>query len=215
MSNLMVKHVSKTLKGRKILSDVNLSLHSGNIYGFVGENGSGKTMLFRTISGLLDFSEGEIALDEKILHKDIMVLPNMGIIIENAGLYPELTGLENLKLLAKLNHKIGEEEIRKTIEKVGLDPKDKRVFRKYSLGMKQRIVFAQAIMERPDILLLDEPTNALDEKGMDNIRDIIKEERNRGALILIASHNKEDMELLADEIYTIQDGIVKKRGETE
>lgn len=215
MSNLMVKHVSKTLKGRKILSDVNLSLHSGNIYGFVGENGSGKTMLFRTISGLLDFSEGEIALDEKILHKDIMVLPNMGIIIENAGLYPELTGLENLKLLAKLNHKIGEEEIRKTIEKVGLDPKDKRVFRKYSLGMKQRIVFAQAIMERPDILLLDEPTNALDEKGMDNIRDIIKEEKNRGALILIASHNKEDMELLADEIYTIQDGIVKKRGETE
>lgn len=211
----MVKHVSKTLKGRKILSDVNLSLHSGNIYGFVGENGSGKTMLFRTISGLLDFSEGEIALDEKILHKDIMVLPNMGIIIENAGLYPELTGLENLKLLAKLNHKIGEEEIRKTIEKVGLDPKDKRVFRKYSLGMKQRIVFAQAIMERPDILLLDEPTNALDEKGMDNIRDIIKEEKNRGALILIASHNKEDMELLADEIYTIQDGIVKKRGETE
>ncbi len=214
MLNLVVSHVSKQLKGKTILSDVNLDLKSGNVYGFVGENGSGKTMLFRAISGLMDVSEGEIILNGKILHKDMKVLPNLGIIIENAGLYPELTGLENLKLLAKLNHKISEPEIRETIKRVGLDPEDRRTFRKYSLGMKQRIVFAQAIMEKPDILLLDEPTNALDEKGVNAIREIIKEEKQRGALILIASHNKEDIQMLSDEIYYVKNGMVRRWEET-
>ncbi len=204
MLNLIVNNVSKQLKGKTILSNIYLNLKSGNIYGFVGENGSGKTMLFRAIS------EGEILLNEKVLHKDMKVLPNLGIMIENAGLYPELTGLDNLKLLAKLNRKIGEAEIREAIKKVGLDADDKRTFRKYSLGMKQRIVFAQAIMEKPDILLLDEPTNALDEKGVNSIRQIIYEEKQRGALILIASHNKEDIQILSDEIYHVENGTVKK-----
>ncbi len=211
MLNLIVNNVSKQLKGKTILSNIYLNLKSGNIYGFVGENGSGKTMLFRAISGLMEISEGEILLNEKVLHKDMKVLPNLGIMIENAGLYPELTGLDNLKLLAKLNHKIGETEIREAIKKVGLDADDKRTFRKYSLGMKQRIVFAQAIMEKPDILLLDEPTNALDEKGVNSIRQIIYEEKQRGALILIASHNKEDIQILSDEIYHVENGTVKKR----
>ncbi|MCI8717453.1 MAG: ATP-binding cassette domain-containing protein [Lachnospiraceae bacterium] len=210
MLNLIVNNVSKQLKGKTILSNIYLNLKSGNIYGFVGENGSGKTMLFRAISGLMDISEGEILLNEKVLHKDMKVLPNLGIMIENAGLYPELTGLDNLKLLAKLNRKIGEAEIREAIKKVGLDADDKRTFRKYSLGMKQRIVFAQAIMEKPDILLLDEPTNALDEKGVNSIRQIIYEEKQRGALILIASHNKEDIQILSDEIYHVENGTVKK-----
>ncbi len=210
MLNLIVNNVSKQLKGKTILSNIYLNLKSGNIYGFVGENGSGKTMLFRAISGLMDISEGEILLNEKVLHKDMKVLPNLGIMIENAGLYPELTGLDNLKLLAKLNRKIGETEIREAIKKVGLDTDDKRTFRKYSLGMKQRIVFAQAIMEKPDILLLDEPTNALDEKGVNSIRQIIYEEKQRGALILIASHNKEDIQILSDEIYHVENGTVKK-----
>ncbi len=210
MLNLIVNNVSKQLKGKTILSNIYLNLKSGNIYGFVGENGSGKTMLFRAISGLMDISEGEILLNEKVLHKDMKVLPNLGIMIENAGLYPELTGLDNLKLLAKLNRKIGEAEIREAIKKVGLDADDKRTFRKYSLGMKQRIVFAQAIMEKPDILLLDEPTNALDEKGVHSIRQIIYEEKQRGALILIASHNKEDIQILSDEIYHVENGTVKK-----
>ncbi|MDE7307901.1 MAG: ATP-binding cassette domain-containing protein [Lachnospiraceae bacterium] len=210
MLNLIVNNVSKQLKGKTILSNIYLNLKSGNIYGFVGENGSGKTMLFRAISGLMDISEGEILLNEKVLHKDMKVLPNLGIMIENAGLYPELTGLDNLKLLAKLNRKIGETEIREAIKKVGLDADDKRTFRKYSLGMKQRIVFAQAIMEKPDILLLDEPTNALDEKGVHSIRQIIYEEKQRGALILIASHNKEDIQILSDEIYHVENGTVKK-----
>ncbi len=208
---LILEHVTRIIQNKKILSDVNLHLTSGTIYGFVGKNGSGKTMLFRAISGLMGISSGEIILDGKKLHKDMNVLPSMGVVIENAGLYPELTGLENLKLLAKLNKKVGVENIREAIQKVGLDPDDRRSFGKYSLGMKQRIILAQAIMEEPEILLLDEPTNALDETGVEDIRKIILEEKQRGALILIASHNKDDMELLADQIFEVKDGIVSER----
>lgn len=207
---LVVSGVEKKIKGKTILSEVNLELESGHVYGFIGVNGSGKTMLFRAISGLMDISGGEVVWNGKRLHKDMKVLPNMGIIIENAELYPELTGLENLKLLAKLNNKITEDEIRKSIKRVGLDPDDKRIFKKYSLGMKQRIIIAQAIMEKPEILLLDEPTNALDEEAVAIIRKIILEEKQRGALVLIASHNKEDIRLLADEVYYVKQGKVKK-----
>ena len=208
--NLELIDVSKRIKGNSILSEVNLRLSSGKIYGFVGANGSGKTMLFRAISGLMQITAGEIIYNGKVLHKDMKVIPNMGILIENAGLYPELTGLENLQLLAKLNNKIGINEIKEAIKKVGLDPEDKRTFRKYSLGMKQRLIFAQAIMEQPDVLLLDEPTNALDEDAVTMIRQIIQEEKARGALILIASHNKEDIDILSDEIYSVKAGKVKK-----
>lgn len=207
---LVVSGVEKKIKGNTILSEVNLELESGHVYGFIGVNGSGKTMLFRAISGLMDISGGEVVWNGKRLHKDMKVLPNMGIIIENAELYPELTGLENLKLLAKLNNKITEDEIRESIKRVGLDPDDKRIFKKYSLGMKQRIIIAQAIMEKPEILLLDEPTNALDEEAVAIIRKIILEEKQRGALVLIASHNKEDIRLLADEVYYVKQGKVKK-----
>lgn len=207
---LVVSGVEKKIKGNTILSEVNLELESGHVYGFIGVNGSGKTMLFRAISGLMDISGGEVVWNGKRLHKDMKVLPNMGIIIENAELYPELTGLENLKLLAKLNNKITEDEIRESIKRVGLDPDDKRIFKKYSLGMKQRIIIAQAIMEKPEILLLDEPTNALDEEAVATIRKIILEEKQRGALVLIASHNKEDIRLLADEVYYVKQGKVKK-----
>lgn len=207
---LVVSGVEKKIKGNTILSEVNLELESGHVYGFIGVNGSGKTMLFRAISGLMDISGGEVVWNGKRLHKDMKVLPNMGIIIENAELYPELTGLENLKLLAKLNNKITEDEIRESIKRVGLDPDDKRIFKKYSLGMRQRIIIAQAIMEKPDILLLDEPTNALDEEAVATIRKIILEEKQRGALLLIASHNKEDIRLLADEVYYVKQGKVKK-----
>ncbi len=208
---LILNNVSKTIKNKTILSNINLTLYNEKIYGFVGKNGSGKTMLFRAISGLMKVSEGEIILNGKILHRDMKVLPNLGLLIENAGLYPELTGLANLKLLAKLNNKISEKEICNAIIKVGLDPNDKRSFKKYSLGMKQRILLAQAIMEKPDIILLDEPSNALDEDGVNDIRDIILEEKNRGALILIASHNKEDIELLADEVFTMNNGLVRRK----
>lgn len=211
---LIVTNISKKIKRNVILSNISLHLKSGNIYGFVGPNASGKTMLFRALSGLMKVDSGEIRLDKKVLKKDIDILPNLGIILENAGLYPEFTGMENLEMLAKVNKKVQREEIENTIRRVGLNPADKRLYRKYSLGMKQRIVIAQAIMEQPDILMLDEPTNALDENGIDKIRHIILEEKERGALILIASHNKEDITLLADQVFYINNGSLINQGGT-
>lgn len=198
--------VNKSIKNNQILSDINLTLEQGVVYGFVGRNGSGKTMLFRALSGLMKIDSGEIIYKNKRLHKDMPVLPNLGITIENAGLYTEFTGFKNLQMLAKLNKKIGDEEIRRAIERVGLDPDDKRTFRKYSLGMKQRIIIAQAIMEAPDVIMLDEPTNSLDEDGVKLIRQVINEEKERGAMILLASHNKEDIKILADKVFYIDKG---------
>lgn len=208
---LIVKNINKTIRKKVILSDVNLCLKSGTIYGFVGRNGSGKTMLFRALSGLMRIDSGSIVWEGKTLHKDFSVLPSLGIIIENAGLYPSLTGIQNLTYLANLTKRIGQKEIIHAITRVGLDPNDKRIYRKYSLGMKQRLAVAQAIMEKPDVIMLDEPTNALDETGVEEIRKIILEERERGALILVASHNKEDIKTLADELYRVENGQVIKR----
>lgn len=203
---LVVNRIRKTIKSKVILNDISLTLNPGTIYGFVGRNGSGKTMLFRAISGLMKVDAGDISYQGKKLHQDFLVLPNLGITIENAGLYPEFTGLKNLQLLAKLNRKIDTEQIKKSIKRVGLEPNDSRSFRKYSLGMKQRIAIAQAIMEQPDLILLDEPTNSLDEEGVRLIRQVIREEKQRGAMILLASHNKEDIQLLADKVFYLDAG---------
>ncbi|MCD8501322.1 MAG: ABC transporter ATP-binding protein [Bacillaceae bacterium] len=203
---LQVKNINKKIKNNPILTDINLNLEPGVVYGFVGRNGSGKTMLFRALSGLMKIDSGEIMYQNEVLHKDFPILPNLGITIENAGLYPEFTGFKNLQLLAKLKKKIGDEEIKEAIKRVGLDPNDKRTYKKYSLGMKQRIVLAQAIMERPDIIMLDEPTNSLDESGVSLIRQVITEEKQRGATILLASHNKEDIDLLADQVFYLDKG---------
>lgn len=205
---LKVNGISKTIKNSQILTNINLNLKSGSVYGFVGRNGSGKTMLFRALSGLMKIDSGTIIYQNKYLHTDFPILPNLGITIENAGLYPEFTGLKNLQLLAKLNKKIDDQQIKVAIERVGLDPNDKRTFRRYSLGMKQRIVLAQAIMEQPDIIMLDEPTNSLDEDGVKLIRQVITEEKQRGAMILLASHNKEDISLLADHVFYIDQGRI-------
>ena len=206
---LIANNINKTIRKKVILSNVNLCLKSGNVYGFVGKNGSGKTMLFRALSGLMRIDSGSIVWKEKTLHKDFSVLPSLGIIIENAGLYPNFTGIQNLTYLANLTRRIGQEEI---IHAIGLNPYDKRLYGKYSLGMKQRLAIAQAIMEKPDVIMLDEPTNALDETGVNEIRNIILEEKARGALILIASHNKEDIQVLADEWYRVENGQVIKQG---
>lgn len=210
---IIAENISKTKKNKIILDDINLELENGRIYGFVGRNGCGKTMLFRALSGLMHIDSGKITVDDKVLHKDFNVLENLGLIIENAGLYNEFSGYRNLKLLANINKKITDAEIRKALSDVGLDPNDKRVVRKYSLGMKQRLIIAQAIMEKPDIIMLDEPTNALDESGVKLIRDIILREKDRGALVLIASHNKEDIEILADQVFYMDNGkIVSTEG---
>lgn len=211
---LVAESINKKIRKNVILSDISMTLQSGKVYGFTGRNGSGKTMLFRALSGLIKIDSGEIRLDGKVLSKDFAVLPSLGIVLENAGLYPEFTGYENLSALAKLNNKVGPEEIKKAITRVGLDPGDKRTFRKYSLGMKQRIVIAQAVMEHPDVIMLDEPTNGLDEHGVEEIRKLIQEEKERGALILLASHNKEDIRLLADEVFYLESGRLVGREET-
>ncbi len=192
----------------EFLGDINISMQSGKIYGFWGPNGSGKTMFFRALSGLIRIDSGTISLDDKELHRDFSVLPDLGIMIENTGLYPELTGFENLCFLASLRNIVKEEEVRQSILRVGLDPYDKRTYRKYSLGMKQRLSFAQAIMESPQILMLDEVTNALDEDGIEMVRSILQEEKEKGVLILLTSHRREDLKILADKIYQVKNGSI-------
>ena len=202
---LIVENINKTIDKKIILNDVSLKLRSGMIYGFVGRNGSGKTMLFRALSGLMSIDSGTVSLDGKVLHKDFDVLPELGIMIENAGLYPQLSGFDNLKRLSSIRKKVYDNTIREYISTVGLDPDDKKPFRKYSLGMKQRLVFAQAIFEDQKILMLDEPTNAMDDSGVQMVRDILLE-RKKDSIILIASHNREDIDLLADEKYRVSNG---------
>ncbi|MEE3462323.1 MAG: ABC transporter ATP-binding protein [Lachnospiraceae bacterium] len=202
---LIAENVNKIIDKKNILNDVSLKLRSGMIYGFVGRNGSGKTMLFRALSGLMSIDSGTVSLDGKVLHKDFDVLPDLGIMIENAGLYPQLSGFDNLKRLSSIRKKAADDTIREYIRTVGLDPDDKKPFRKYSLGMKQRLVFAQAIFEDQKILMLDEPTNAMDDSGVQMVRDILLE-RKKDSIILIASHNREDIDLLADIKYRVSNG---------
>lgn len=207
---ISLKNVSKNIKGKKVLDNISAEFESGIIYGLVGRNGSGKTMLLRAISGLIQIDEGEILLDGETCNSRKSKTMDLGIMIENMGLYPELNAYDNLNYLTGLNKKVSKETINKYIEMVGLDSKDKRPFRKYSLGMKQRLVFAQAIYENPSILLLDEPTNSLDENGVNTIRDIIMELKSKDRIIIITSHNKEDINILTDKIYTISDGRLEK-----
>lgn len=208
MKNIKVVNLCKNIKKNEILKNVNIYLEKGKIYGFIGKNGSGKTMLFRSLSGLVKPDAGEIFIDGKKIRFEDIVNYKVGMILENHSMYPEFTGLQNLKYLADINKYINEEQIRQSIVDVGLNPDDKRPLRKYSLGMKQRIIFAQAIMEKPDILFLDEPTNALDDEGVQLIRQLILKQKENGAIVLIASHNKEDIENLCDECYKVSAGEI-------
>lgn len=205
-----VKNVSKTIKGHPVLQDVSCDFEAGTIYGIYGRNGSGKTMLMRCILGLIFADSGTVCVDGRIIGKDIDFPGNVGAIIENPSFFSYATGYENLKFLADIRKVVSEETIRTVIQRVGLDDTDKRTVSKYSLGMKQRLGIAQAIMESPDILVLDEPTNALDEQGIDLFYDIIQKEKARGALVILASHNKDDIETLADVKIQMSDGRIKE-----
>lgn len=210
---IKLSSIEKKIEDNMVLKDINIELESGNIYGFVGKNGSGKTMLFRMIAGLIKPDAGQILIDERSVKFNEENLLSIGLIIENAGLYKEFTARENLKLLASIRGVIGDDEIDAAIRKVGLDPKDKRKVGKYSLGMRQRLLFAQAVMESPDVLLLDEPTNALDKEGINMIRELILKERDRGALICLASHNEADISMLCDKIFKMDMGeLVNEKG---
>lgn len=210
MSYLEIKNLSKTLKGRKILDDISLKFDRGKIYGIKGRNASGKTMLFRAISGLMLPSEGTITINGQQLGKDISFPPSMGLILEYPGFLPYYTGYRNLEILAKIKNEIGKEEIKRSLEDVGLDPADKRTFKKYSLGMKQRLGIAQALMENPDLIILDEPYNALDLESVQKFKELLISLKEQNKLILVTSHDKEELEFLADEIITIDQGKIIK-----
>lgn len=206
MDGIQFSHYTKILKGMEVLSDICLDLEEGGIYGFFGHNGSGKTMLLRAAAGLIVPTKGSVSVFGKTLDDTYVFPEDMGLIIENVGFWPEYTGMKNLQILASIRKKIGDEEIKTAISRAGLNPDDKRTYKKYSLGMKQRLGLAQAIMEKPRLLLLDEPTNGLDDEGIELFNQIIREEHERGATILIASHIKEELKMLCGKTYRIAEG---------
>ena len=198
----------KSFKSAEVLKNINLTLESGKVIGLTGKNGSGKTMLMRAISGLILPTSGKVYINDKELGRHISFPPSIGILIENPSFISNYTGFKNLKILASIQNRISDDEIRDAIRKVGLDPDDKRTFKKYSLGMKQRLGIAAAIMERPDIVILDEPINALDEAGAGLIKGLLDELKANGSLIIIACHDTEELNYLSDEIYEIYDGEI-------
>lgn len=201
-----LEHYTKNFKKVTVLDDINLTLESGKVIGLKGKNGSGKTMLMRAISGLILPTSGKVFINDKELGKQISFPPSIGLLIENPSFIANYTGFKNLKILASIQNKISDEEIREAIRKVGLKPDDPRTFRKYSLGMKQRLGIAAAIMEKPDIVILDEPINALDEAGAGLIKGILDELKANGSLIIIACHDTEELNYLSDEVYEIYEG---------
>ncbi|MBQ7048918.1 MAG: ATP-binding cassette domain-containing protein [Clostridia bacterium] len=208
MAKIICKDLVKDIKGHRVIDGISLELSSGKIVGFKGINGSGKTMLMRLLSGLIGITEGSIAIDGKELGKDITFPPSLGILIENPAFLDSYTGFQNLKMLAAIKGEISDEKIAETIALVGLDPTDKKKYRKYSLGMKQRLGIAAAVMESPEIIILDEPTNALDSSGVDMLKAILQKEKERGALIVISCHDLAVLKELSDEIFVLETGKV-------
>ena len=208
---LEVKSVSKYFGKTCVLNNINLEMETGHIYGFWGRNGSGKTMLMRIISGLVFPSDGAIIIGGEQLGKDISFPRSIGALIENPGFIPGYSGFKNLKILASIQNKISDEDIREVMLHIGLDPDDRKKAKKYSLGMKQKLGIAAALMEKPDLILLDEPTNALDENSTKVLKEILLEHKRRGALLIVACHIREELEYLSDEIICLNEGHVIKR----
>lgn len=204
---IKINNLTKKIHGTTVLDNISLEFSSNKIYGLSGKNGSGKTMLMRAISGLIKPTTGEIIIGDGIMGKDFSFPPSIGVLIENPAFIPKYTGFKNLKLLASIRNKISDSEIKQTLNDVGLNPEDKRPYRKYSLGMKQRLGIACAIMERPEIILLDEPINALDESGVSLIKELLLRLRNN-AIIIISCHDREELEYLSDEIFVMSEGRI-------
>lgn len=210
---IKVENYTKEIKKKVVLSNVNVEFESGKIYGLHGRNGSGKTMLLRAICGLILPTQGCVKIDGKVVGKDIEFPDSVGLIIENMSMWPDYSAYDNLYMLAKIKKIASPDDIRNALNIVGLDPDDKKKVKAFSLGMKQKLNLAQAIMEKPQLYLLDEPTNALDEETMNKIRSLLLELKNEGALIIIASHNKDDLDILCDEVFEIYEGSLKKKSE--
>lgn len=205
-----VKNVNLTLQKNEILKDVSVNFERGKIHGLIGRNGSGKTMLMKCICGFIKPTSGEIKVSGKRIGKDCDFPKSAGIIIETPGFIPYYSGYRNLKLLADLRGKITKDDIKNTMRQVGLDPDLKRHVRKYSLGMRQRLGLAQAIMENPDLLVLDEPMNGLDKDGVADMRKYLLDLKEQGKTILIASHSAEDIDVLCDTVCEMDKGRLEK-----
>ena len=205
---IKVEQATKKIGNNIVLKAVNLDFQEGKIYGLRGRNGAGKTMLLRAIAGLIRLDSGRILINNQQIKKEISFPKSLGILIENNNILPDFTLKKNLQLLAKIKKIATDEMIDDAILRVGLNPNDKRKVRQFSLGMKQRAAIAQAIFEKPDLILLDEPTNAIDVEGVREMRKIFDNAKRRGACIILASHNPEDLNVLADEIIVMTEGSV-------
>lgn len=210
MHILEVAGINKSHKGKILLRDINAVFEGGRVYGITGKNGAGKTVLFKVLTGLMLHDSGTVLYDGADIKKSES---DIGLLIDDVSFYPEFSGFKNLMLLAGTRNKIDKTDVMRAMERVGLNPNDKTLFWKYSLGMKQRLVLAQAIMEQPDFLFLDEPTNSIDETGVDLFYQIVREEAERGAVVLISSHIKSDINNLTDEVYLMHDNTLTKAGE--
>lgn len=212
---IQLQNVTKRIKENTVLDNVSYTFKSGFVYGLYGQNGSGKTMLLRAISGLINLDSGSIFIDGEKLHDKIEFPPETGIVIENMELLPECSAKRNLQMLAKIKNIADEKDIIFSLERVGLDPDSEKKVKKSSLGMKQRLNIAQAIFENQKIILLDEPTNALDEDAVQLIYKIIREEKSRGATIIVATHHKEDLKEVCDVILKIAEGKIVEENENK
>ncbi len=205
---ITVKNAVKKFKDVTVLNNITVSFEKSKVHGLIGRNGSGKTMLMKCICGLVPLTSGTISVNSRIIGKDAAVPKNIGVIIETPGFLPGYSAYNNLKFLAALNGKIGKDEIRNAIKSVGLNPDDKKKVGKFSLGMRQRLGLAQAIMEDPDLLILDEPMNGLDKDGVKDMRQYLLDLKNQGKTILIASHSAEDIDVLCDTVCEMDKGVL-------
>lgn len=206
---IKISNLTKKLKKNIVLENINLELSDSQIYGLSGRNGSGKSVLLKIICGLYKPTSGEVLIDGKNYEKSNLFYPDLRALIESPNFFPELTGYENLLLLAKIQNKIGKKEINETLKKVNLyEEKDKK-YSDYSLGMKQKLGIAQVLMENPKIIILDEPFNGIEEETVEKIINILLEEKKKGKLIIVSTHIKEDLKKLADKIFIIDDGKIK------
>ena len=205
---ISITKVSKRIRGVDVLRDVTLEAPAGIAVGLEGPNGSGKTMLMRCVAGLVRPSSGEITIDGRRLFSDIEFPPSLGMLIENPAFLENRSGIDNLRILASIKGIADDSELAASLRSVGLDPDDRRPFKKYSLGMKQRLGLAAAFMEKPDVLLLDEPINALDSKGVELFSELLVGAKTRGASVLISCHDKALLRDFSDEVYLMSDGEV-------
>lgn len=208
---IVIDKLTKSFKGKTVLEDVNMRLQEGRIYGIVGDNGSGKTVLLKLICGFMKPDSGTVTVNGKVIGKDADFPENTGIIIEAPGFLPNYSGMKNLEYLASIRGKIGKEQIEAAMKTVGLDPSSKLRVGKYSLGMKQRLGIAQAIMEDQQLLILDEPMNALDKDAVEEMRRLFLRFKASGKTMLIVSHNEGDISTLCDEVYEFDGAKIKKR----